>query len=151
MPLPSVTPSSQCPTARLRFLRAVIDEVVTSTRGDISQMAALNLADGLPGISKTEAQTLLSQLVRDFWLESTDSRVALHTRLILELEPYLVQHYPDYVPRCRFCSKITVRGRYCDRDGCEAKYHRHCLRKMHGRLGAVTCQACNNVIPEEER
>ena len=133
---------------QLRYLRALIQEVVTSVRGSISVMAALNLAEGM---SKSDAQALLRRLVRDCWLEDAeaDGRVALHTRCILEMEPYLVQHYGEHVPRCQLCSKITVRGRMCERDGCGAKYHVHCVAKMRDRLGTMKCQACSSVIPNE--
>ncbi|KAF0311900.1 Non-structural maintenance of chromosomes element 1 [Amphibalanus amphitrite] len=132
---------------QLRYLRALIQEVVTSVRGDISAMAALNLADGMP---KADAQELLRRLVRDCWLEETDSRLALHTRAILELEPYLLRHYGEHVPRCQMCGKITVRGRLCEQDGCGAKNHHHCLGKMRDKMGVVKCQKCNSLMTDED-
>ena len=135
---------------QLRYLRTLVEEVVTSSGGSISRTAALNLPTTM---SKSGAQELLRQLVADCWLEEADGRVALHARCILELEPYLTQHFAEYVTRCPICSKLTVRGQTCERDNCGAKYHFYCIRKMRARLGAagLKCQKCNTVMPEEEQ
>ena len=96
------------------------------------------------------SETILARLTDDCWLEGgDDGRLALHARALLELEPYLTQHYAEHVPRCPLCGKICVRGQACERDGCEAKYHLHCLNKMRSKVKVAKCQTCQTVIPQE--
>jgi len=131
---------------QLQLLQQVIQEIVTSTRGDISSSTALNLVDKLPKkVSRAAAQAMLTQLEADRWLELTAGRVALHTRCILELAPYLRQHYADHVRLCGLCNMLCVRGVNCEE--CEARYHLHCVKGMGKNTGAaVRCKKCRSQL-----
>lgn len=139
------TGSAAYPEPQLRFMQAVVREIATSVRGDISSTAALHLRDGLPKrLSLAEAEAMLQQLVDDRWLERTkDGRVALDTRAIMELKPYLTRHFGGYVTKCPHCNHVAVRGACCQQCDDPAKHHYPCLEELRRKKVAVKCRGCS--------
>ncbi|KAK7863280.1 hypothetical protein R5R35_005326 [Gryllus longicercus] len=87
------------------IFKRIVNELIRSAKGYVSSIAFLNLP--VKGsITKSERVEILSKFVRDKWLSVKEGNYYMGVRGVLELEPYILQHYRDMLSFCPLCNKL---------------------------------------------
>ncbi|KAG9102737.1 hypothetical protein FRC06_001269 [Ceratobasidium sp. 370] len=92
----------------IQYFKLVVEQIVLANNDaySIPAMAALREVSQLQGkgITKSEAEHLLSSFVAKGWLlKSKRGRYSLSSRSLLELQTYLRETYPDEYNECTYC------------------------------------------------
>lgn len=106
------------------------------------------------GLTKTQAESMLRNLVEEGWFVKMKDFYVLSSRALLELRDWLRETYnepaeeEDEVPverikSCAACREIVTIGQRCQRRSCKARVHEHCLgsyfRTQGGRQKCGVC------------
>ncbi|XP_053393735.1 non-structural maintenance of chromosomes element 1 homolog [Mercenaria mercenaria] len=125
----------------LQYFKKLVEQIVLSDSGSIGSMAAVNIVDSLTKkMSKSDAEQLLSRLIRDKWIGKLENGcVYIGTRGLLELEQYILEMF-EVAMRCNMCKKLCVQGENCS--NCEVKLHNHCAYKFFKDRPVRKCPEC---------
>ncbi|XP_078611298.1 non-structural maintenance of chromosomes element 1 homolog isoform X1 [Branchiostoma floridae x Branchiostoma japonicum] len=131
----------------LEFFKKVLDLIVDSDTGVASSTDVLNLTDQLyeeqnRKMRKKEAEDVIRRMVRDRWLNEHQGEISLSVRGILELKPYLTDHYKEDIRHCCLCEQIALKGQLCQSDSCEAKMHYFCANRYFRDKDQPRCPRC---------
>uniref|UniRef100_A0ABM5F0S7 Non-structural maintenance of chromosomes element 1 homolog n=1 Tax=Pogona vitticeps TaxID=103695 RepID=A0ABM5F0S7_9SAUR len=131
----------------LELFKKIMDLVVLSGNGFASSTRILNMADQLKPkrMKKVEAEQVLQSLVRDKWLCEREGEYSLHIRGILELEQYILSHYPDSARKCHLCHSLSIQSQVCE--DCGAALHLPCLDRYFRSQTERRCPNCKQFWP----
>ncbi|KAK6639278.1 hypothetical protein RUM43_007550 [Polyplax serrata] len=93
----------------VQFFSEIVKECIISKYGNITETNCLNLSCSAE-ITKTAAQNIIHEFVKEKWLASKDGTISLGMRAILELQQTLKQLYPNHITYCKLCKCITVQS-----------------------------------------
>ncbi|KAG9099621.1 hypothetical protein FS749_000809 [Ceratobasidium sp. UAMH 11750] len=115
----------------IQYFKLVVEQIVLANNDaySIPAMAALREVSQLQGkgITKSEAEHLLSSFVAKGWLlKSKRGRYSLSSRSLLELQTYLRETYPDEYNECTYCMEPITKGIACRTENCIYRMHTHC-------------------------
>lgn len=150
--------------AQIAFYKAIIEAIVQdgAAQGTISNIDALNLRlenqvlmgttsqshGGLPHVppalknfSISMKEKTLDELVQDQWLSVTPHNyIGLGVRSFLDLRSWFRS---NDVPACEVCNEAGVKAALCQKEGCTARIHEYCLKKLFSeRKGERVCPSC---------
>uniref|UniRef100_A0A8D0KFJ5 Non-structural maintenance of chromosomes element 1 homolog n=1 Tax=Salvator merianae TaxID=96440 RepID=A0A8D0KFJ5_SALMN len=133
--------------SELELFKKTMDLIVLSGNGFASSTEILNLADQLKPkkMKKMEAEQVLQTWVQEKWLLEKEGEYTLHTRSILELEPYILRHYPDSARKCHVCHRLCIQGQLCE--DCGITLHLPCLAKYFRAQAEPRCPQCKQFWP----
>nr|XP_056722520.1 non-structural maintenance of chromosomes element 1 homolog [Euleptes europaea] len=133
----------------LELFKKTMDLIVLSENGFVSSTAVLNLADQLKPkkMKKKEAEQVLRRFVQDKWLSEKEGEVTLHTRCILELEQYILSHYPDTARKCHICHTLVIQSQVCA--DCGVAMHSPCLARYFQAQTEPRCPQCKQFWPHK--
>ena len=103
------------------------------------------------GLTQTEAERLLANLVKETWLErSNEGFYTLSPRALLELRSWLVEAYndpdePDSWQRIKFCEackEIVTIGQRCTERECNVRLHNICTAAFWNSRPGKKCPKC---------
>ncbi|KAJ7305697.1 hypothetical protein JRQ81_010063 [Phrynocephalus forsythii] len=131
----------------LELFKKIMDLVVLSGNGFASSTEILNMADQLKPkrMKKAEAEQLLQTLVQDKWLCEREGEYTLHVRAILELEQYILCHYPEDARKCHLCHSLSIQSQVCE--DCGVALHMRCLAKYFQTQTERRCPNCKQFWP----
>lgn len=131
----------------LELFKKTMDLIVLSENGFASSTEILNLADQLKPkkMKKREAEQVLQRLVEDKWLSEKEGEFTLHPRGILELEQYILSHYPDTARKCHICHALVVQSQVCA--DCGVAVHAPCLARYFRGKAEPRCPRCKQFWP----
>jgi hypothetical protein len=136
----------------LELFKAIVKKLVTpedegGTDGLLAMTTAVNLARELVNVtlSLAEAESVINQWLEERLLTLSRDRsgLCLGMRGILELTPYLRDHFPDFVVNCNLCRKICIRGERCQGPECGVKVHFHCGQRI--LCQTKKCPSCGSL------
>ncbi|XP_064486261.1 non-structural maintenance of chromosomes element 1 homolog [Ornithodoros turicata] len=129
----------------IKFLKKLVEKVVDSRNGTVSSIEAINLTHGIERFSASDAESLIERFIHDKCLTEDQGLISLSTLSIMEMEPYLQNHFGSSLSRCHACKRICIKGQTCQAEDCEVKMHFHCAQKLfHGDTTEHGCPACGN-------
>ncbi|XP_053132472.1 non-structural maintenance of chromosomes element 1 homolog isoform X1 [Hemicordylus capensis] len=131
----------------LELFKKTMDLIMLSESGLASSTEILNSADQLKPkkMKKREAEQVLQNLVQDQWLSEKEGEYALHPRCILELEQYILRHYPGTARKCHICHSLSVQSQVCET--CGIGMHLPCSAKYFQAQTAPRCPQCKQFWP----
>lgn len=103
------------------------------------------------GLSSTEAEKMLANLVKETWLEqSTEGFYTLSPRSLLELRSWLVEAYNDSddpevwqrIKFCQACKEIVTIGQRCTERECNVRLHNICTAAFWNSRPGKKCPKC---------
>ncbi|KAE9370712.1 hypothetical protein N431DRAFT_379357 [Stipitochalara longipes BDJ] len=106
------------------------------------------------GLTQSEAEKLLANLVKETWLErSNEGFYTLSPRALLELRSWLVEAYndsddPDSWQRIKFCEackEIVTIGQRCTERECNIRLHNICTSAFWNSRPGKKCPKCETV------
>ncbi|XP_053327081.1 non-structural maintenance of chromosomes element 1 homolog [Spea bombifrons] len=132
----------------LELFRKTMDLIVTSENGFASSTRLLNLSDELQTrkIKKKEVEQLLQKFVQEKWLIEREGEYTLHTRCIMELEPYIRNTFQD-VKICNICRDVAIQSQMCET--CGIQIHIPCAGKYFKGQAEPHCPNCNELWAHE--
>ncbi|XP_064622689.1 non-structural maintenance of chromosomes element 1 homolog [Lineus longissimus] len=141
--------STNYTSSEFEMIQYLIKGVLEDSKGTLSSMDALNLTDNLKNkkMTKREVEDFLKKLERENWITLEMGRISLGTRLIMEMEQFMKEQFPDIVVLCNMCKRICVKGQNCDR--CEVRLHCHCSSRLFKGKENPKCPVCHSVWPHE--
>ncbi|KAL5356178.1 Nse1 non-SMC component of SMC5-6 complex-domain-containing protein [Aspergillus floccosus] len=111
-------------------------------------------------LSMSQAETVMSQLVEDGWLEkSRKGFYSLSPRGLMELRGWLVATYNDEnedgvrmnkIKFCAACRDIITSGQRCAQRDCPGRLHDHCIRNFFRMQQAERCPVCKEAWPGDQ-
>lgn len=131
----------------LELFKKTLDLILVSETGFASSTEILNLADQLKPkkMRKREAEQVLQSLVRGQWLAEREGEYTLHTRGVLELEQYILCHYPETARKCHICRSLAIQSQACE--DCGVGMHLPCLAKYFRAQAEPRCPQCKQFWP----
>ncbi|CAE6500391.1 unnamed protein product [Rhizoctonia solani] len=133
----------------IQYFKLVVEQIMLAGNDaySIPATAALREVSQLQGkgITKAEAEYVLSSLVAKGWLmKSKRGRYSLAPRALLELQTYLRDTYPDEYAECTTCLEPVTKGVACRTNNCAARLHTHCYAVVvrAARERGVQCPTC---------
>ncbi|KAL4236146.1 Non-structural maintenance of chromosomes element 1 [Mactra antiquata] len=134
----------------LDFFKKLVESIITSEKGNIGSIAAVNISDNMSKkMSKSDAEDLLDRFIDGKWIGKTkNGRVYLGCRSVIELEQYLLSMYEDNAIRCNLCKSLCTQGSSCNK--CNIRIHHHCARKYFKTMTGQKCPDCKTVWNEPE-
>ncbi|XP_060116985.1 non-structural maintenance of chromosomes element 1 homolog [Heteronotia binoei] len=131
----------------LELFKKTMDLIILSENGFASSTDTLNLADQLKPkkMKKREAEHVLQRLVQDKWLAEKEGKFTLHPRCILELEQYILSHYPDTARKCHICHALVIQSQVCG--DCGISVHAPCLARYFQGGAEPRCPHCKQFWP----
>ncbi|XP_077173232.1 non-structural maintenance of chromosomes element 1 homolog isoform X2 [Paroedura picta] len=133
--------------AELELFKKTMDRIILSENGFVSSTEILNLADQLKPkkMRKREAEQVLQRLGQDKWLSEKEGEFTLHPRCILELEQYILSHYPESSCKCHICHALVVQSQVCTE--CGITMHMPCLARYCQGQAEPRCPRCKQFWP----
>ncbi|XP_054849012.1 non-structural maintenance of chromosomes element 1 homolog [Eublepharis macularius] len=141
--------ANDCSETELELFKKIMDLIILSENGFASSTEILNSADQLKPkkMKKEEAEQVLRRLVQSKWLSEREGEYTLHTRCILELENYILGHYPDTARKCHICHSLLIQGQVCT--ACGIAMHLPCLAKYFRPQTEARCPHCKQFWPHQ--
>ncbi|XP_048349187.1 non-structural maintenance of chromosomes element 1 homolog [Sphaerodactylus townsendi] len=132
----------------LELFKKTMHQIVLSENGFVSSTKMLNVADQLKPkkMRKGDAEQVLRRLVQEKWLSEKEGEFTLHARCILELEQYILSHYPDMVSKCHICHTLVIQKQVCP--DCGIATHAHCLARYVQAQTEPCCPHCKQFWPQ---
>lgn len=136
-------------SADLKFLNKLLASIVSNKHGAIKMMDAVNLCKSIADekarakITLSIAENLIKKWVNERILSKVndDRELTVGVRGVMELAPFLKQHYSEHCVNCHFCKRLCLRGKTCS--SCNVKVHFQCETRYFA--GTNTCPGCNGV------
>jgi hypothetical protein len=103
------------------------------------------------GLTQSEAEKLLSNLVKETWFErSAEGYYTLSPRALLELRSWLVETYNDSdepeswqrIKFCEACKEIVTIGQRCTERECNVRLHNICTAAFWNSRPGKQCPKC---------
>ncbi|KAF8609976.1 hypothetical protein BDV93DRAFT_430776 [Ceratobasidium sp. AG-I] len=141
----------------ISYFKLVVEQIMLAHNEvySIPATAALREVSQLQGkgITKSEAEHLLSSFVAKGWLmKSKRGRYSLAPRSLLELQSYFRETYPDEYQECTNCLEPMTKGVACRTENCAARMHTYCydawVRARRDR--PLECPQCRKSWKEED-
>ncbi|KAG8771397.1 hypothetical protein FRC12_003642 [Ceratobasidium sp. 428] len=140
----------------IQYFKLVVEQIVLSQNDaySIPATAALREVSQLQGkgITKSEAEYLLSSFVAKGWLlKSKRGRYSLSSRSLVELQNYFRETYPDEYNECASCMEPVTKGVACRTENCASRMHTHCYTAWVRARGdrALECPQCKQSWREQ--
>lgn len=106
------------------------------------------------GLTQSEAEKLLENLVKETWLErSTEGFYTLSPRALIELRSWLVEAYNESddptqwqrIKFCEACKEIVTIGQRCAERECNVRLHSICTAAFWNSRPGKKCPKCDTV------
>ncbi|XP_042293661.1 non-structural maintenance of chromosomes element 1 homolog [Sceloporus undulatus] len=135
--------------SELELFKKTLDLILSSESGFAPSTAILNLADQVKPkkMRKTEAEQVLQSLVQGKWLQEREGEYTLTVRSILELEQYILSHYPESARKCHICHSLSIQSQVCG--DCGTAMHLPCLAKYFHGQAEPRCPHCKQFWPQQ--
>lgn len=135
----------------LKLFKKILNLIIESDEGIIEINSIINCLFEDASIAKMtnkEIREIIDKFIADYWLILvTSSKIALHSRTIIELSQYFTEVYgTQSVINCQLCKEIVIVGVQCET--CSIKLHRHCAKKYFQK--STDCPSCKNAFSNEQ-
>ena len=92
------------------FIKKLIEEIVESNKGSISEINAINLCHDLERrVSINDAENVINNLIQGKWLIRSGDNLHLSVLTTSEMTNYFQDNYSDRCAKCNFCFNITFK------------------------------------------
>jgi hypothetical protein len=137
-------------TTELSFLKGIIELIMKEKSFEISSIKAIQHGRSLyqekkgGALGTKDCEDLLERFVDDSWLgKNSEGKIFLELRLLLELEQYLLEKYPDDLILCCYCRKIATVYEKCHGANCPTYFHVYCVKNILVKKESVAkCPVC---------
>lgn len=128
----------------MKYFKILVEKIVESDSGTISSTVAINVADDMEQtrFSAADAELLIERFVKDGCLTEDQGQIGMSILSIMEMEPYLQDHFGERLGKCHACKRICIKGQKCRAPGCDVKMHQRCAVQLFGEDGSELPDSC---------
>jgi hypothetical protein len=136
---------SQIYTANeLKIFKIILTTIIENDEGNTESRVLMDNieANGDMKITNKDIRLVLEKLEKDYWIILNGSKIALHSRTLMELSQYLLEVYgPQMLSKCESCKEIAIIYEQCE--SCSIKMHKYCVKRVYQKKLSTNCNYCN--------